>query len=59
MHLSWISSENYASAISLPIYNQIQICFVKQNNQTNLIHVPKLYTADMGFCRENAVIHRV
>ncbi len=47
-----------ASAISLPKYDQIQICFLNQNNRTNSIYILKLYTAHMRRLRENAVIRR-
>ncbi len=52
---------NYAScvsAISLPLYELIQICFLKRNDRTNFIYIPKLYTAHMSCSRENAVIQR-
>ncbi len=61
--LSWPVRDvaNYLSrtfTISLPIYDQIQICFLYQNNQTNFIYIFKLYTAHMSSTRENAVIQR-
>ncbi len=52
---------NYAScisAISLPIYKQIQIGFLYRNNRANFIHTLKLYTAHMRCSRENAIIQR-
>ncbi len=60
--LSWPVRDvaNYAScisAISLPIYNRIQICFLYRNNQTNFIHILQLYITHMRCSRENAAIH--
>ncbi len=52
------ADEQNRSAITLPIYNQIQIWFLYQNNQTNFIYILKLYIAHMRCSRENAVIHR-
>ncbi len=52
--LSWPvrNVANYASrksAISLPMYHRIQICFLYRNNRTHCICFLKLYTADMKF----------
>ncbi len=61
--LSWPVRDvaNYAScvsAISLPLYDLIQICFLYRNYRINFIYILKLYTAHMSISRENAVIQR-
>ncbi len=61
--LSWPVRDvaNYAScvsAISLPLYDLIQICFLYRNYQTNFIYTLKLYIAHMSSSWGNAVIQR-
>ncbi len=61
--LSWpvrdvANYESCSSAISLPICDQIQICFLYRNNQTNFICILKLCTADLKCGRETVFIRR-